>query len=78
MLTSPASLMPNYDLSSIQDRLGPYHGLSTSRISSGEPPSINTSAEDRRTGELVCFEDVDTGQRMEFEALLKKVFFNVL
>ena len=70
---SPSSMIPNYSISSIQDRSRLYNRPSTSIISSGASPSIISSMEARRNFEFVQFDDADTGQKIEFEALLIKV-----
>lgn len=73
-LTSPASLNPNYDLSSIQERLRLNSSPGASRIGSEEPSTAITSLEAEKTFEFIRYEDVDSGQKIEFEKLLKKVY----
>ena len=72
--SSPASLKPNYDLSSMKERMrlqgiGPFRHSSTYQDSS--PIS---SPEARRQFDFVQFEDIDSSQKMEFEKLLEKVY----
>lgn len=72
--TSPMSLNPNLDLSSMRERLrakGLPLPLRYDSLQEDSPAATSPNA--RRQFEFVQYKEVDTNQKEEFEELLKKV-----
>lgn len=80
-MTSPVSdisMHPNINSISLEDRLelqlSPTHSRPRSQTADDTTPPIS-SPEARDRFEFVKYKDIDSGQKMEFEMLLKKVSY---